>query len=153
MAGWTYETWWPFKRTTYTQWDEDGPAEVATWAPGWDYKILDEHGNSASVWDGEGAVIFTVVSLHRPSPRYPERAFYIRQWRSPDGKVFGRDTLRMITARALKGWLRGSKTRHLFTDYDASRPDAAALLAEALAYESARKDGSSQHNPEAQSHG
>lgn len=122
IEGQTYEVWYPFKRETYQPppvlenpgaWISkyiDQPA-VQTWAPGWESEAW-EYGQTYN-WHGNGAMILTVVSLHKPGPTYPERAFYTRQWRDPDGKVFGRTNLRVISSRALVNWLHGSRTAHL----------------------------------------
>ena len=102
VAGETYSAWWAFKRTTYTRFDEEGGSEVETWAPGWEYEAFGPE-DSLPVWQGQGAQLRTVVAVYKPG-RFPERVFYTRRWRDPDGKEFGRDGLRITTAEAFRRW-------------------------------------------------
>ena len=123
IEGRTYEVWYPFKRETYTRFEAEGCTDEPTWAPGWRYEGRDVgYGEAAfdAEWDGDGAMLLTVVSLHKPGKTYPERAFYVRQWRDPDGKVFGKKNLRIVSSRALVGWLNGGKTQHLNDDREAA---------------------------------
>lgn len=144
-SGKTYAAWFPFKREKYRPhpepenpgvWDGkyvDQP-ERDTWVPGWTTEACGSDGGDTSYgWRGDGAMLLTVVSLHKPGPTYPERAFYIRQWRDPDGRVFGKNNLRCISSRALLSWLVGAKTKHLFEDHAAILESSRALFEEALA--------------------
>lgn len=121
--GVTYEAWYPFKREKYQPHPEPvipgdwqgqytDPPEIETWVPGWESEG-DGYGGNSYNWHGNGAMLLTVVSLHKPGKAYPERAFYTRQWRDPDGKIFGKKNLRCVSSLALKNWLGGSKTEHL----------------------------------------
>lgn len=117
-AGKTYEVWFPFYRTTWFPPDVDAQ-EVETWAPGWRMEGRDiGYGEAAfdEKWDGDGALLIELVSLHKPGKSYAERAFYVRQWRDPNGKIFGKRNLRCISSRAIIEWLGGSKTDHLEHD-------------------------------------
>lgn len=159
VAGQTYETWFPFKRETYVELDDTGGSERPTWVPGWRYEGQDIGEGEAefhSKWDDDGAMLLTVVSLHKPGPTYAEKVFYVRQWRSPDGRVFGKKNLRVISSRALLKWLAGGKVAHLFEGRKGALETPAALFAEALAmaarehtplnegdHEEPRTDGSS----------
>lgn len=103
--GGSYEVAHPFIRTTYTDFDDNGPFEAKTWAPG----VRMEHvypDDSEAVADGLGAQLFSVVSVHKPG-RYPTRVFYTRQWRDPQGKVFGNHALRMKTLGSFRNMLAG----------------------------------------------
>ncbi len=114
--GRTYEAWYPFLREEYqgppTQvgpedWLES-PVET-TWRPGWKFEPLPPYGeDTEEVWDGAGEQLRTVISIHKPGT-YPARVFYVRQWRDPDGKVFGKTALRVIAASAFRTWLRGER--------------------------------------------
>lgn len=112
VAGVTYEAWHPFKLEAYQPIPDDPeggyPAEVKTWVPGWRYEPSGPE-DVEEVWDGEGVQYRTIVSLHRPAPRYPERVFYTRQWRGPNGRVFGKTGLRCVIAPTFRHWLRGER--------------------------------------------
>lgn len=82
--------------------------DVVTWRPGARAEQVDE-GESAWVSDGWGHMILTVVSTHKPGGRYHERVFYVRQWKDPDGLVFGKDHLRVTTMQAFKRLLKGHR--------------------------------------------
>lgn len=85
---------------------------VMSWRPGIRDELIDQWGSSDKFADGVGAQILTVVSVHKPG-RYPRRVFYTRQWRSPDGKVFGKPNLRIKAINAFKTLVKGY--RHGFT--------------------------------------
>lgn len=78
--------------------------EVETWAPGCQADT-DEWGGEEWAADGIGAALLTVVSIHRHG-KYP-RVLYTRQWRDPDGNVFGKPGLRMTTMQAFRRLCRG----------------------------------------------
>lgn len=115
VAGTTYSAWQAFKRTTYTDYDEEGGFEVPTWAPGWEYEAYGPE-DSRPVWQGQGAQLRTVIAVFKPG-RYPERVFYTRQFRDPSGKIFGRDGLRITTAQAFRRWMAGEHLTRLLTDF------------------------------------
>lgn len=144
-AGVTYRVWFPFKRDTYERFEGDGSAETPTWIPGWRYEQCGEYGeDSEAAWDGEGAESRLIVSIHRPG-RYPARAFYVRQWQAPDGKIFGKSNLRVTTVGAFRNWLRGSKTAHLFDDRKGALEASRALFHEALALAAEQCGGAAAH--------
>lgn len=88
---------YPFVRVTKEVAVENDCAEVECWAPGVDIDN-DQFGNPVSVARGMGAMLLTVVSRHKPAPRYPERVFYTRKWVDPGGREFGKGGLRIATA-------------------------------------------------------
>lgn len=95
---------YPFVRTSWNKpvWDGEGYSEEAYegWKPG--CKSVSDGGYDFDlVADGIGAMILTVVSIHKPG-RFPERVFFTRQWRDPDGNVFGNKKLRMATTQTFK---------------------------------------------------
>lgn len=103
--GKTYEREWPFLRekVELVYWDIVDPSEdYETWKPGFEMEQQAPYGDSWPVAHGMGAELFTVVSTHKPGPKYPTRVFYIRQWRDPDGKVFGQRSLRQCVAWAFR---------------------------------------------------
>ena len=108
----------PFKRETYLS-PEDG-SDVVSWAPGVRFEPMPYGENAEAVADGEGAMLLTVVSLHKPG-RYPTRVFYTRQWRDPDGKVFGDTKLRVTVVSAFRRRLTG-----YLHEYRVEQPEAAS---------------------------
>ena len=97
---------YPFIRMTWTAPGEDGWEDIASWKPGVDYET-DRHHRDRAACDGWGQIILTEVATFKPG-RYPERIFYTRRWRAPDGKEFGKPELRVATVKKFKrlcdGW-------------------------------------------------
>lgn len=111
-----YVAWMPFKRIMYTPPPDDPeapPQAFETWVPGWYHEALPPYGeDSRPVWDGEGQEVRLVVSVHKPG-RFPPRVFYTRQWRSPDGRQFGKTGLHMTTHQAFVSWRSGERRKRL----------------------------------------
>lgn len=108
VAGAVFSAAFPFVRAMFDAYPEDGfglPEEKETWRPGTD-SDFDGCDDFVSVADGVGSVIYTVVDTHKPG-RYPTRVFYTRQWRDPDGKVFGKNKLRITTQQAFRRLIQG----------------------------------------------
>lgn len=108
----------PFVRDTFTEYEraDDGEfdaVDVATWRPG--TRVENRH---SPVWTGEdvpdptdvadalGEQVLTVVGVYKPG-RFPTRVFYERQWRDPDGKMFGKTKCRMTTVPAFRRLVAG----------------------------------------------
>lgn len=91
---------YPFTRTVFNGEDESGPFQVEGWRPGVETEF-DGGFDVESVADSTGSMILTVISTHKPG-RFPERIFYTRQWRDPDGKVFGATKLRIATVEKFR---------------------------------------------------
>lgn len=102
-----YRVRYPFCRTEKTVCDEDGCTTIKCWRPGAE-PYDDEYGNQQWDADGAGEMLLTLVDIHKPG-KYPTRAFFVRQWRNPDGKVFGKNGLRILSVAAFKELLRGYK--------------------------------------------
>ena len=126
---------YPFVQDTWVEhYDgEDGPEtdEVPTWKPG----VRSESVDVGMEADAIGAQILTVVGVYRPG-HFPTRVFYSRQWRDPDGKVFGKAKLRITTVPAFVGLTRGY--RHPFelrkpSNSDRQRADTSATAVYAVA--------------------
>ena len=115
-VGRQYEVRHPFVRSTYTAFDVDGPYEDECWRPGFEFSAnQDEEGADAAA-DQWGKAIYTVIDVHKPG-RFPTRVFYTRAWEDPDGKRFGKGTLRMVTLEKFSRMLKGM--RHgLYVDGD-----------------------------------
>lgn len=106
-AGEVFEVPYPFIRDTYIDHvrGDDGnwrEVKVPSWAPGTNPAAYDE-----AVADGMGAMILSVVSTCQMPGRYPDRVFYTRQWRTPDGKVFGKAGLRVATDTKFRALVAG----------------------------------------------
>lgn len=87
-----FSTPYPFVRDTY----DDAGDPIPTWRPGVRYELLPPDGGEEAVADGVGEMHLRVISTHKPG-RYPERVFYLRQWRDPDGRVFGSPSLKIAS--------------------------------------------------------
>lgn len=102
-----FEVRYPFVRETVTLFDCDEGREETGWRPGCDREgIEDGFGGYDYAADAHGQMLLEVVSTHKPG-KFIERVFYIRQWRDPDGKVFGKNKLRVTTVAAFGRLLKG----------------------------------------------
>lgn len=101
---------YPFSRDQYDEYDGEEVVTAPTWRPGVMFDT-DNYGNTETFADALGAMVLRVVDVFKPG-HYPERVFYTRQWRDPDGKLFGKPKLRITTAQNFKVLLRGY--RHPF---------------------------------------
>lgn len=111
-----YEGRYPFVRSTYTAYDGDGPAEVPCWKPGVriEYYCPDD---TEMVADAEGAIILTVVSVHKPG-KFPTRVFFTRRWRDPKGHEFGKGALRCATVAHFHTLARGYRHEYRIVPMD-----------------------------------
>lgn len=78
---------------------------VKSWRPGVEWEQDDEYA-AHGVAEALGEMLLTVVDIHKPG-RFPTRVFYTRQWKDPNGKVFGKAGLRITTLDAFRRRLRG----------------------------------------------
>lgn len=108
-VGEVFEVAYPFRRDVRTEHyvEEDGAgfAEVPTWIPGVRNEDVGQ-GVVECFADAMGAQLITVVGVYRPG-RFPTRVFFERQWRDPDGKVFGKSRCRQTTVSAFRNLTRG----------------------------------------------
>lgn len=106
--GATYTVACPFLRDVHSEWDEDGKAVSLTWKPGVEFYSVGPYGDeSKALAHGVGSVVYRLVDIHRLPRPYPPRAFYTRQWVSPEGKTFGKTALRITTLEAFKRRVQG----------------------------------------------
>ncbi|MFZ5621139.1 MAG: hypothetical protein ACOY5W_08980 [Pseudomonadota bacterium] len=105
-VGETYSVRYPFVREKVELFGEDGPYETMSWRPGAEWEQEDEYRDAVACADAFGEMLLTVVSLHKPG-RFPTRAFYTRQWKDPDGRVFGKGGLRISTAEKFRRISKG----------------------------------------------
>lgn len=94
-VGQSFTVRYPFVRSTYQYFDEDGPSESPTWKPG--TRNVQYGEDCEAVADGMGEMTLTVVSTHKPG-KYPMRVFCTRRFRDPDGREFGKGKLHIMTA-------------------------------------------------------
>lgn len=113
-AGWpcAVEIPYPFVRTRKFVPDECGGGEVECWHPGVNVELVaPDGGDSECVAEGIGRMLIQQISRHKPA-KYPERVFYVRQWRDPDGKVFGKRNLRVATASQFERLCKGFRYQY-----------------------------------------
>ncbi len=100
-TGKSYTRWTPFIRCEYT--DGDG-VKCQSWKPGVNHKQVSSE-DFIPEWDGDGEEIRTVVAvteLHGGGMRI----LYRRAWKTPDGGIFGKRTVRITTPSCFTAWLR-----------------------------------------------
>ncbi|WP_020475018.1 hypothetical protein [Zavarzinella formosa] len=85
--------------------DGEGTYKTLSWRPGVRHELMG-YGDPVAVADGVGSQIVTVVSVHKPG-KFPERIFFIRHWKNPEGKMFGKSKLRMKTTPAFRKLVAG----------------------------------------------
>jgi len=122
-AGETYEAVYPFVITRWTIYSDGENGEttgedIQSWRPG--CHVYDNPDGGVSVAEGIGSCLFTVISVHRPG-NYPERVFYTRKWKGPDGKVFGKNDLKITTTGNFRRMLKGYRY-----DYDIELKEVSA---------------------------
>jgi len=106
-VGAMYRAPYPFRIDAYIAFDEEGCGAVPTWIPGVRQEPRAPDGvDSDCIADGLGFMCLHVVSLHKPG-KFPPRVFYVRTWEDPNGRVFGKKSLRMTTLAAFRRLLRG----------------------------------------------
>ena len=101
---------YPFVRTVFEGFDIDGPYQDEGWRPGCNKETGDDFIDFVA--DGLGAMLLEVVQVVPLPGGFATRVFYVRQWRDPDGKVFGRRQCRVTTVAAFGKLAKGY--RHEF---------------------------------------
>lgn len=102
---------YPFVRENYAEQDEEGYAESPTWRPGV-RMVKASYDHVDAIADGTGEQILHVIGKYKPTG-FPERIFYTRKWKDPDGKVFGKNACRIVSVSAFRSIIGGY--RHEFT--------------------------------------
>ena len=76
-----------------------------SWRPGVDLQEIMRYGfgghpepDDYFVANGMGKMLLTEIDRHQLPGRYATRVFYTRQFQDPDGRVYGKKQLRIITA-------------------------------------------------------
>lgn len=81
------------------------------WSPGCTFERTSEYDGD---WfaDGEGKMILTVISRHKPSDKHQERVFYYRSWVDPDGVEFGKNILRVTALSNFTKLVKGFRYKY-----------------------------------------
>lgn len=108
-AGAVFTVPYPYFREEVTLPPESPDQELntaITWRPG--VRWVQVYDDSEAEAEGMGSMLLTVIDVHKPG-RFPARVFFTRQWRDPDGKLFGKGGLRITTVpaflRRVKGYM------------------------------------------------
>lgn len=105
----------PFILDKYTEMTEEGYCTFLSYRPGVKWEFL-EPDSSEPVCHGVGTVTYKVVSYHKLPHPYPDRVFFTRKFKSPDGREFGKNRLLVLTkeafSRRAKAYLPGGVDRY-----------------------------------------
>jgi hypothetical protein len=96
---------YPFVRDTFSEYDGADYVETPTWKPGIRFEDIGPEDVGALA-DALGAATFTVVDVFKPGS-FPTRVFFTRQFTNPDGKVFGKGGLHIVTLEKFRRLTRG----------------------------------------------
>ena len=104
---------YPFVRTVFNGYDEDrGEYQDEGWRPGCERDADDDGGEIFFGADGFGMMLLEVVQTVALPGNFASRIFYVRRWRDPDGKEFGKRLLRVTSLGSFVKMLKGY--RHPF---------------------------------------
>ena len=104
---------YPFSRVTFIGCDLDGQQfSDEGWRPGCDRDRSLADGIDDHAADGLGAMLIQIIDVVNLPGGFSPRVFYVRKWRDPDGKEFGRKKCRVTTVGALAKTVKGY--RHPF---------------------------------------
>lgn len=106
---------YPFVRDTFSFFDVDGLTETKTWRPGVWFEDVGTGEDTVACAHAEGEIIFTVIDVHKPG-KYATRVFLTRQFRSPDGNLFGKPKLHIWTLEKFRRLARGYRYHYWIGD-------------------------------------
>lgn len=106
IPGQEFRVVYPFTETKVSLYNEEGEYERDSWKPGVDFDTSGPYGSREYYAHGEGEMILTVVSTHKPG-KYSERVFFVRSWVDPSGKAFGKTKLRVTTSASFRSLCDG----------------------------------------------
>lgn len=133
-VGQVHERWTPFVVEDRDIPDPNpegfGLVRVKSWRPGVRHEPTAPDDFEA-IWDGEGVELRRIVAVSKIEGG-GVRLLYRRTYRRPDGKEFGRGTVRMTTPAAFTAWKRGS-SMGLWRELQARREYLASLMPEPVA--------------------
>ena len=95
---------YPFIRTKFETFDEDGSHFEKSWKPG--VEIYETPYGTSAIANGKGKMTMTIVDIIKPG-RFPTRVFYTREFVAPDGKRFGKRGLKICTLEKFRRLARG----------------------------------------------
>lgn len=105
---------WPFQRCIASVWKYGESVSIPSWKPGaYDADKYDGDERTPSethVADAFGAMILTEIVRVPRIGHYPARVLFIRQWRDPDCRTFGKRTVRMCSMTKWTMLLAGYRT-------------------------------------------
>ena len=96
---------YPFVRFVFHGFDIDGTFSDFGWRPGCEKSV--EEGLVGYAADGLGAMLLEVVQVVKLPGGFAPRVFYVRRWRDPDGKLFGKRRCRVTTTSAFAKLMKG----------------------------------------------
>ena len=124
---------YPFIKAPHTLLDEDGWYTAMSWRPGTVEPKTHEYPEHCAehyrVAHGEGHMLLRLIQqVALPKP-YRARVFYVRQWRDPDGKEFGKRLLRLCTVQVWKSLCSGYRFPYRVQPYygDTTPEERAAI--------------------------
>lgn len=108
-AGDVFTVVYPFVKDS--SWHAEEGELSGGWRPGVSFEG-DEDREPICVAGGEGEMILEVISTHKPGKKYPNRIFYTRKWKDPDGRMFGKASLRIISEKNFKEMIKGYRYQY-----------------------------------------
>lgn len=103
----TYKVKYPFMLS-----DKDTVSSWGTkWTPGSRQNFNEYDEDLINDADATGYVIYEVKGVYKPGS-YPERTFYTRKYQDPDGNIFGKNNLRIISSSYFKCMLKGYRYKY-----------------------------------------
>lgn len=98
MSDWIKVPYPFYQETVDAGWDADcdGIPRIRSWVPGTTYVQHNEYDYDAYA-DGMGFMLLKEIANKKLPKPYQERVFFIRQWETPSGRVFGKTKLRVTT--------------------------------------------------------
>lgn len=109
VPGAVYSVTWPFLRRSFTE-NRRTIYMRGAWKPGAEFSV-EGPGDTATWCHGEGSLTVTVVSIHKPGPKFHPRVFYVAQFTDPDGQVM-KPRLRVKAAGAFAELLKGYRHKY-----------------------------------------
>jgi hypothetical protein len=91
---------YPFVRVKVDMYGET----TMSWRPGVGHRYCAPDDTEAYA-NGVGSMELTIISIHKPG-RFPTRVFFTRKFIAPDGYVFGKTKLRIMTIGAFRARAR-----------------------------------------------
>lgn len=123
-AGDVFAVRYPFTFDIFEFHGEDGIEKRVSWKPGTHVERGDYWDESCSWADAEGEMILSVFGVCALGAPYKTRVLYRRQFRNPQGGLFGKTALRMATIDQFRRMASGFRYAY---EIEASHEAQAAL--------------------------